>query len=85
MTNTENGLLDQNKHMAEIIKRYRKLFMALLDAKQKRYPMSKEQAPPPDRIDVVSIEKEEYERWQAVQKIIDDAVYKDESRNVTRP
>lgn len=80
MTGTENGLLDQNKYMAEIIKRYRKFFMMLLDAKQKCYPMSKEQAPPPDRIDLVSIEKEEYERWQAVQKIIDDAVYKDESR-----
>ena len=77
MTDVENGLLDQNKKMAEVIKRYRVLFMSLLDAKQKRYPMSKEQAGPPDRDDRVQIEKEEYERWQVVQKIIDDAAYKE--------
>lgn len=77
MTDTEKALYEQNKKMAETILRYRKLFMSLLDAKQKRYPLSLEQAPPPDRIDLVSIEKEEYERWKAVQKIIDDAAYKD--------
>lgn len=77
MTGTENGLLDQNKKMAEVIKRYRILFMSLLDAKQKRYSMPPERAPPPNRIDFVSIEKEEYEGWQAVQKIIEDAAYKE--------
>lgn len=60
----------------KIITQYRELFMSLLDAKQKRYDLNPARADPPHRVDVVQIEKEEYERWQRVQKIIDDAAYK---------
>lgn len=67
----------QLKKQGETILQYRKLFMSLLDAKQKRYEMNSANAIPPHQIETVNIEKEEYDRWRKVRQIIDDATYKD--------
>lgn len=75
MSGIDKAMYEQNQKMGKTIMQYRELFMRLLDAKQKRYPMPKEQAPAPDRVEIMNIEKEEYERWKLVQQIIDAASY----------
>lgn len=70
-------LYEQNVKLGQTIMRWQQLFASLLDAKQKHYEMNPANAAPPDRIEVVNIEKEEYERWRKVCKIIDDATYKE--------
>lgn len=76
-TKAVDVLYVQGIKLGQTVMRYRQLLMSFLDAKQKRYEMNPERAAPPDRIEVVNIEKEEYERWRKVCKIIDDAMYEE--------
>lgn len=69
-------LENEMKKLAKIVMQYRNLFMSLLEAKQKVYDVRGLNSPPSYLIETVRIEKEEYNRWLKVQKIINDAAYK---------